>query len=283
MQSFDLHMHTNASDGSLPVAELIARAESNGVSLISITDHDHFVAYEQLAKLHRSSLEIIKGIEFSTLWSGVGIHILGYGCNAQHPSIKDLVAYQTQARWQRAELIAQKLEKRGACDVVTWLYGHSQQHYIGRPHFAQYLVDTGKTTSIQQAFKKYLGAGKVGDIKSNWATLEQVTTAICESGGMALLAHPAKYKMTNAKLKRLLIDFKALGGVGMEVVSGQQTNDVTQYLAELCNHHEFVASAGSDFHHPGRPWNEVGAQSPLPSHCDSILNYVTELQCNLHD
>jgi predicted metal-dependent phosphoesterase TrpH len=261
----DFHMHSTASDGVLTPQQLLAHARTQQVHHLSITDHDSFAAYEQRTLWDEGDIRITVGAEFSTQWSGVGIHVLAYDCDPQAPCMQDLVKHQTQARRQRALRIAERLEKQGLHGVGEWLQQRGLERYIGRPDFARYLVESQQVKNIQQAFKKYLGAGKAGDVKQSWADLETVIEAIEQSGGLAVLAHPDKYKLTNSKLKRLLMHFKQLGGRGMEVVSGRQLPDRTEYLGRLCTQFELYASTGSDFHEPGKAWCELGRQSALPS------------------
>lgn len=261
----DFHMHSTASDGVLTPQELMAHARAQQVHHLSITDHDSFSAYEEREQWDLGDIRITVGAEFSTQWNGVGIHVLAYDCDPQAQCMQDLVAHQTDARQQRALRIAERLEKQGLVGVKEWLDQRGIQRYIGRPDFARFLLETQQVKNIQQAFKKHLGAGKAGDVKQSWATLESVLQAIQESGGMAVLAHPDKYKLTNSKLKRLLVGFKALGGIGMEVVSGRQMPDRTEYLGRLSTEFELLASTGSDFHEPGKAWCELGRQSALPS------------------
>jgi predicted metal-dependent phosphoesterase TrpH len=128
----------------------------------------------------------------------------------------------------------------------------------------------GAVSNIQQAFKKYLGAGKAGDIKEQWADLAQVVAWIRDAGGVAVLAHPTKYKMTGTKINQLITDFAAVGGEAIEVISGLQIPSVTKDMARLCNRHGLLASCGSDFHSDQQPWAALGMVAPLPDSCTPI-------------
>ena len=282
MKGIDLHSHTIVSDGHLAPKELIERAKAKGVEVLSITDHDTVAAYQQLADIKLDGLIIIPGVEFSTQWRGVGVHIVGLNLNLDSLAIKEAVAQQEKARAERALLIAERLLK-ARCAInfqrVKEIANHS---HIGRPHFAQHLVELGLVKNISMAFKKYLGNGKVGDVKQCWAEVDQIVHWITEAGGVAVLAHPLKYKMTRTKLSALLDDFIAAGGRGMEVVSGQQTKDETRVLARLCVEKGLLASCGSDFHQPSQ-WSEIGAMSAFPKECQPVWsewsevnNYLTE-------
>ena len=175
-----------------------------------------------------------------------------------------------QARHDRASIIAEKLCKKGFPDLLPAVINAAGHAIIGRPLFAQQLVAINAVKSIDEAFKKYLGAGKVGDVKSVWPPLEEVVGWVRMAGGTAVLAHPDKYRLTHSKLRALVNDFKAAGGEAIEVTSGHQIAYKTKNLANLCQQNKLYASCGSDFHKPGQHWAEVGKHSPLPKECRPV-------------
>ncbi len=269
MKKIDLHSHTLISDGTLTPNDLVERAKAKGVEMLAITDHDTVDAYEQLSPASYDGLKIIPGVELSTQWRGVGVHVVGLNLSLDSASIKEGVARQEKARADRAQIIAKRLTKLvGPIDFnrVSEIANHSQ---IGRPHFAQHLVELGVVKNISTAFKKYLGDGKPGDVKQCWAELPNIIDWIVKAGGVAVLAHPLKYKMTWTKRSALLDDFIVAGGRGMEVVSGQQTKQETDRLARLCVEKGLLASCGSDFHQSSQ-WSEIGAMSAFPTACKPI-------------
>lgn len=265
--NIDLHTHTNASDGKLTPAELLQRAEDRGIRLLSITDHDTVAAY---SKVKYSSLTLVPGIEFSTSWNKTGIHIVGLNIDLQSDSICTGVNFQATARYKRAEEIATKLEHKGIRNAFTGAQKIAGNNNIGRPHFAEYLVQTGACASIEEAFKKYLGSGKAGDIRKYWAAMPQIIKWIRTANGIAVLAHPLTYKLTRMKLSMLLDEFIAAGGQAIEVVSGKQMPHETQGLAKLCNQKKLMASCGSDFHQPDKSRAELGQFPPLPDTCNPV-------------
>jgi len=260
---FDLHSHTLYSDGVLNPRELVSRAIEQGVDVLAITDHDNMEAFAQKPAFP-ASLRIVPGIELSTQWQSVGVHVLGLNTDPHCDAMREAAKVQGDSRLLRARRIAENLTHKGIEDSFEGAMKLSHGRYIGRPHFAQHLIDTGRVDSMHTAFKKYLGDGKAGDVKKHWAELSQVIEWIRAAGGVAVLAHPLKYKLTRTRLKRLLDDFVAAGGQGMEVVSGQQTAQQTRDMAQLCEQKNLLASCGSDFHAPGKRWAELGAFSPLP-------------------
>jgi len=261
---FDLHTHSNFSDGTLSPADLISRAVEKGVDVLAITDHDTIAACEQVAAAGQN-IELIPGIEFSTQWENTGIHLLGLNFDVNSPAMQQAAASQTEARHRRAKQIALNLEKLGISDAFAGACSFAQGGYLGRPHFAQHIVAIGKAKNMQAAFKKYLAAGQPGDVRTTWAEPPQVIEWILAAGGIPVLAHPLKYSFTASKLKRLLTAFKQLGGQGLEVVSGQQTPEQTRHIGAMCSELNLLASCGSDFHSPETHWAELGRFTPLPA------------------
>jgi len=274
MNKYDLHTHTKCSDGSLPVTELINLAIERGITHLAITDHDTVKAHLQLAANNKSykddEINIIKGIELSSQWNNMGIHIVGLNIDVNSTAIETAVAHQTQLRLQRVKTIAKKLTQRGFPDITqgaTKLAGDSQ---IGRPHIAQYMVEEGMVSNVGQAFNKYLGAGKVGDVSNIWPDLEKVVEWINAAGGIAVLAHPSRYKMTRTKRRRLMADFADAGGQAIEVCAGNQVPGVAEEMAALCSEFDFHASVGSDFHNPNYKWVKLGQYPKLPISCRPV-------------
>lgn len=246
----DFHTHSHASDGALAPSALLAEALAAGVEQFAVTDHDTVAGY--VALLEGESLppgfRLLAGTELSSLWSGVGVHVVGLGMDIGHPGFQAGLVRLDAARRERAELIAEKLERRGMPGALAGARAEAGDSQIGRPHFAAWMVSQGHVADANQAFDKYLGAGKPGDVKTCWPGMAEVTEWIVAAGGVAVLAHPLKYKMTRVKLKRCLKDFMAAGGSAMEVYSGRQTREQTLDLCEIANELGLLASAGSDFH-----------------------------------
>ncbi|OMH31851.1 PHP domain-containing protein [Motiliproteus sp. MSK22-1] len=267
----DLHTHTLASDGALSPADLVARAAAHGVNILAVTDHDTCSGLPEAAEAAENlSVTLINGIELSTVWKGIGIHIVGLDVDPLHGSMLAATKYQTRSRNQRAIEIAEKLEKRhmpGVHQNAADIAGTAQ---IGRPHFAKAMVAMGYVSSEQEAFERYLGAGKVGDVKCHWPSLEQVINWIEKSGGVPVLAHPGKYGMTWTKLRTFLDEFISLGGQAMEVSYGAENPDRLFELCKLAQRYKLMASVGSDFHSPRYSWTEVGKYPPVRGTHDPV-------------
>jgi len=265
----DLHCHTTASDGALAPGELLQRATEHNVDLLAITDHDTVAAFAELDE-DKVGLRLIRGIELSTQWRGHTIHVVGLDIDVDCIVMQAAVLQQTEARERRAEKIGARLDKLGYAGSLEGAARLAGGKSIGRPHFAQHLVESGQVKSIAVAFKKLLGPGKPGDVKNYWAPLETVIGWIVAAGGVPVLAHPGKYRMTNTKLGALVDEFRECGGRSIEVLCGQQSADVTAKLARICNTRDMHASCGSDFHAPGRPWSELGRCGTLPRECHPV-------------
>ena len=258
----DLHTHTTASDGKLSPAALLEKARAAGVEMLAITDHDSVAAYAELPAV--ADLRIVPGVEFSTLWQRVGIHVVGLNVDLASAALAEAIAYQHHARDERAARIADKLAKRGIPEPLAGAARFAGNGSIGRPHFAEYLVSIGAVPTIEFAFRKYLDASRAGNLIETWASLPAIVGWIRESGGTAVIAHPGKYKLTRSRLEQLTSDFVAAGGQAIEVVSGLQKPELTRDLAMLAARHGLAASIGSDFHQPGQVWAQLGVVPPLP-------------------
>lgn len=273
-QLYDLHSHSNCSDGILRPQALLSRAKEHGVTTLALTDHDTISGYaEAFSASEDLGIDLIPGIEFSCLWRGMGIHIVGLNFDPRHPELLKACQQQAATRDRRAHKIAERLAK---CGFEATLEGAAQfagSGVIGRPHFARHLVETGAVKNHAEAFKKYLGAGKPGDVKQEWPAIATAVQWINDAGGTAVLAHPDKYNMTRTKLRAVIEEFIDAGGQAMEVVSGRQTPQITVDMARLAERYELWASCGSDFHVPDQPWQELGKFSPLPESCEPVWNH----------
>ena len=245
----DFHTHSLASDGALAPIELLRRAKAAGVQQFALTDHDTTAGY--LAVRHTSEAEeigLISGVELSCRWATTTIHVVGLNFDADAPEMTATVEKLTQAREERAEKIATRLAGVGIDDALEGAKAIANGSQIGRPHFATWMAEAGAVDSAAEAFDKYLGAGKIGDVKMFWPPLSDVVQAITRAGGVAILAHPLKYRLTGMKLRALINDFKAAGGGAIEVLNGRQPETDLKRLSQLAEGNGLMCSVGSDFH-----------------------------------
>lgn len=271
MTCYDLHSHSTASDGALSPEDLIARAIVQGVNVLALTDHDgtEGIAAAQQAS-QNTELTLIPGVEISVTWGGGTVHIIGLNVDVDNATLQQGLMEMRTYRIGRAKKIAERLEKAGIPGALDGARQYASDVMLGRLHFAQFLVEQGYAKNISDVFKRFLVRNKPGYVAGEWASLTNAVTWITAAGGQAVIAHPARYKMTATKLRRLITDFKIAGGVGMEVVSGRQHPEEVKNLARLAEQFELLASCGSDFHTPDNAWVELGHLAALPKSCVPI-------------
>ncbi len=253
-RGIDFHMHSTASDGALAPAALVALCHQRGVTHMALTDHDTVAGVaEAQSAAEPLGMCLLPGTELSSQWRGVNIHVVGLLPHGAQGALDEGLVAQARAREARSEVIATRLEKIGLKDALARARQQTggEDRPLGRPDFAKALVEAELVPDIATAFKKYLGNGKPGDVKSHWPYLSEVVEWIVDAGGVAVLAHPLRYGMTRRKRGLLLDDFHKAGGEAVELVSGYQNADLTRDLARQLDERGFYGSLGSDFHFPG--------------------------------
>jgi len=271
---FDLHTHSTASDGELTPEQLFSRAQGLGVSYLALTDHDTVAGVRSLEQCLQSKskggqlpsgTQLVPGVEITALAGPLCLHVLGLWIDSENDNLDDFLTRQREVRDVRGQRIAAALEKKtGVERAYTGAKAVADGAILARPHFARLLVQEEVCRNVQEAFARYLGDGKPGDVKCEWPALRAVIEVIQSAGGQAVLAHPDKYKLTKTKLRELLDLFASEGGDGIEVVSGAQSHDSSAYLAKLADQRGLGASSGSDFHGPGQLWCDLGRQPLMP-------------------
>lgn len=266
---FDLHSHSNASDGTLSPTELVERAVSQGVEMLALTDHDTTAGTSEAKKAAENlPIQLISGVEISVVWQEKNIHLAALNIDEHHPAMITLLSKQAELRATRAIEIGEKLAKVGipnAYDGAKLL----AEGEVTRAHYGRFLYEQGYVRNIEHAFKKYLGAGKSAYVKPSWCSLDEAIAVTHSAGGVICIAHPLRYKLTGRWIRRLITDFKAAGGDGIEVSGCGQTPDQRQLIARWAAEFELYASGGSDFHFP-TGWIELGRGLTLPQSCRPI-------------
>ncbi len=269
--TYDLHSHTTASDGSLSPSDLIARAVEKGVDVLAVTDHDGTEGLrEAMQAADAQGIILIPGVEISVTWGSHVVHIVGLNVDVDNAALQKGLSDLRAHRFERAEEIARRLDKAGIPGALEGAREYASDVMLGRLHFARFLVAAGKAKDIRDVFKKYLVHNKPGYVPGTWASLEEAVSWITAAGGQAVIAHPARYKMTATKRRKLVEDFKAAGGVALEVVSGKQDLEEVRTLAALAAQYDLLASCGSDFHSPTQHWLELGQLTPFPDNCTPV-------------
>lgn len=263
----DLHCHSSVSDGLLTPAELARRAKANGVELWALTDHDEIGGLaEARAAAAELDLRFVNGVEISVSWGDdQTVHIVGLGFDAAYAPLVQGLAAVRSGRDTRAQRMAAELDKvgiHGAYEGALKYAGNPA--LISRAHFARYIVELGHAKEVKYVFDWWLAKGKPGYVTHPWATLEDALGWIHAAGGVAVIAHPGRYRLTQAERRRMFELFKQLGGQGIEVISGSHGDDETQECARIAREFGFLASRASDFHGPGESWIDLGKLPPLP-------------------
>lgn len=262
--NYDLHCHSTASDGLLAPAELVRRAVGNGVDVLALTDHDEVCGLaEARTEAAGLGLRFIDGVEVSVSWGGITIHIVGLNIDAANLQLQQGLHAIRQGRTERAKKMAEDLARAGIPGSLEGAYAYvDNPNLIGRTHFARFLVEKGHVSDVKSAFQHYLVNGKPGYVPHQWATLQDGLSYIKAGGGIAVVAHPGRYKLTRTEMRKFLGEFKDGGGRGVEVVTSSHSAEQFLEYAILAKEFGFLASRGSDFHGPGESRIDLGR---LPS------------------
>jgi 3',5'-nucleoside bisphosphate phosphatase len=262
----DLHCHSVVSDGTLTPEALAARAKANGVELWALTDHDEIGGQARAAAAAAAhGMAYLTGTEISVTFANETVHIVGLGFDATNPIIVNGLAKTRGGRGERAMEMSDGLAKvgiKGAYDGALKFVGNPE--LISRTHFARFLVESGVCKDTYEVFRKYLTEGKPGYVPHRWASLGDAVGWITQSGGVAVIAHPGRYKFTANEEFALFSEFKTHGGQGVEVVTGSHTTAEYVEYAAVAKEFGMAASRGSDFHSPDESRIDLGTLPHLP-------------------
>lgn len=266
----DLHCHSNMSDGVLEPAALVARAIDNGVELFSLTDHDEVSGQQRAADAARErGLDYVGGVEVSVSWGGETVHVVGLRIDWNDQALCAGLARTRSGRDSRAREMAVQLERAGVPDAWAGAMRHvGNPALISRTHFARHIVECGICDDVSEVFRKYLVEGKPGYVEHRWARLTEAVEWIRGAGGVAVLAHPGRYRFNETALWALVDEFRLAGGQAIEVVCGSHTRDQFRRFARVALEAGLAASRGADFHAPGERHTELGRLPLLP---DSVV------------
>jgi len=262
----DLHCHSSVSDGTLTPEALAARAKANGVELWALTDHDE-IGGQQRARDAALALGLpyLTGTEISVSFVGITVHIVGLGFDADDAALKAGLAATRGGRRERALEMSDSLAKAGIPGSFEGALKYvGNPDLISRTHFARYLVEAGVCADTSEVFRRFLTEGKPGFVPHRWASLRDAVRWISDAGGAAVIAHPARYKFTANEEHALFTEFKAHGGIGVEVVTGSHSAAEAVRYGAAALEYGLAASRGSDFHSPGESHTDLGALPELP-------------------
>jgi hypothetical protein len=265
----DLHCHSTASDGLLRPEELAARAAANGVEMLALTDHDDLSGLARArAEAEARGMRFIDGVEISVTWEGSTVHIVGLRIDPQHPVLKSGLESIRQGRARRAERIGDSLASAGVPDSLEGAKAYAENpSLISRSHFARHLVKAGCAPDVRSVFHHYLVKGKPGFVHHEWASLQDAVSWIGASGGIAVIAHPGRYKFSRSVMHEFVSQFRDCGGAGIEVVTGSHSPEQYVEFAQLSREFGLLASRGSDYHGKGESRADLGE---LPHLSDSL-------------
>jgi 3',5'-nucleoside bisphosphate phosphatase len=277
----DLHCHSTVSDGTLTPEQLAARAKAGGVQLWSLTDHDELDGQARAAAAARElDLAYVTGVEVSVSFAGKTVHIVGLGVDSSDAALRAGLAHTRGGRERRAREMAEALSRvgiEGAFDGAMDFTGNAEM--VSRTHFARWLIATGVCADMSEVFRRYLTEGKPGYVPHRWAGLGDAVRWITGAGGIAVIAHPARYRFSPIEEYALFTEFKAHGGRGVEVLTGSHSAAEAQRYAATAQEFELLASRGSDFHSPEESRVDLGRlpelRPPLTPVWSALLQRTT--------
>lgn len=263
----DLHCHSTHSDGSLTPRQLARRAHERGVQVWALTDHDELAGqHEARAEAEALGMVYIPGVEISVSFAGETVHVLGLDVDPDHPALVDGLAGIRAGRDGRAREMGESLARAGIPGAYEGALAYAANpELVSRTHFARFLVERGHCASMHEVFQRFLKEGRPGFVPHRWAGLGQALGWIRAAGGVAVLAHPARYHFTPTLEFALFSEFQQHGGAGVEVTCGSHFPDEVQRYADMAREFELFASRGSDFHAPGESRVDLGELPDLPA------------------
>jgi 3',5'-nucleoside bisphosphate phosphatase len=277
----DLHCHSAVSDGTLEPEALAARAKANGVDLWALTDHDEIGGQRRARDAALAlGLPYLTGTEISVTFADVTVHIVGLGLDTDDAALQAGLAATRGGRRERAMEMSDGLARVGIGGAYEGALKYvSNPELISRTHFARFLVESKVCADTYEVFRKYLVEGRPGFVPHRWATLRNAVTWIIDAGGLAVIAHPARYKFTPTEEYALFTEFKALGGRGVEVVTGSHSSADAIRYTETALEFDLLASRGSDFHSPSESHMDLGGLPALPAKLTPVW---TVLESRIH-
>ncbi len=262
----DLHCHSTASDGTLAPSAVVERAAGQGVRLLALTDHDCVDGLGEAATAaERCGVSLLPALELSVEFHGRELHVVGLGVDTESEVLRRALEQQKRAREERASEIGRRLAKKGLDGAEHGARALADGGQVTRAHFARHLVAAGHAKDPGDAFRRYLRRGRPGYVPPPWSALADGVSWLKEAGAAPVLAHPFRYQLTGAWLRRVLEAFKAAGGDALEVVCGSSTPREIEAAVGHALRFELHGSVGSDFHGPENRWVELGRLAPLPA------------------
>jgi len=274
----DLHCHSVVSDGTLTPEALAERAKNNGVDLWALTDHDEVGGQDRaMLAAQKLNLPYLTGTEISVTFAHQTVHIVGLGFDAHNSALQEGLRRTRGGRSERAREMADGLAKVGIFNCFEGALKYvGNPELISRTHFARHLVESGVCNDTYEVFRKYLTEGKPGYVPHRWARLQEAVQWINDAGGIAVIAHPARYGFTPNEEYALFSEFKAHGGRGVEVITGSHSSQEAIRYAETALEFDLAASRGSDFHSPDESRIDLGTLPYLPGQLKPVWELLAD-------
>jgi len=271
----DLHNHSYYSDGVFSPSEVVRLADEANCDLFALTDHDTTDGLNEARQTaDKLSVDLVSGVEISAFWRNMTIHIIGLGIDINNDILQAGLVHNQQLRKERAEKIALGLWRVGIKDALEKTQALSKTDMLTRTHFAQMLIREGYCKDMKSVFRRFLTGKKPGASRVEWRNFDEVVGWIHAAGGLAVIAHPLRYRMTQTKIKNMLIDFKEVLGDGIEVVTATSTDEEITLSDQWAKEYKLLSSCGSDYHGWSNQRIQIGCLRDLPSRDNAIWRYL---------
>ena len=271
----DLHNHSYYSDGVFSPTEVVRLADEADCNLFALTDHDTTDGLSEAQQMaDKLSVNLVSGVEISALWRNMTIHIVGLGIDINNDILQKGLNYNQKLREERAEKIALGLRRACITDALEKTQNLSKTDMLTRTHFAQMLIREGYCKDMKSVFRRFLTGKKPGASRVEWRSFDEVVRWIHVAGGLAVIAHPFRYRMTQTKIKNMLIDFKEVLGDGVEVVTATSTDEEITLSNQWAKEYKLLSSCGSDYHGWSNQRIQIGYLRDLPSLDNAIWRYL---------
>jgi hypothetical protein len=271
----DLHNHSYYSDGVFSPTEVVRLADEADCNLFALTDHDTTDGLAEAQQMaDELSVNLVSGVEISALWRNMTIHIVGLGIDINNDILQKGLHYNQRLREERAEKIALGLRRAGITDALEKTQELSKTDMITRTHFAQMLIREGYCKDMKSVFRRFLTGKKPGASRVEWRSFDEVVGWIHAAGGLAVIAHPFRYRMTQTKIKNMFLNFKEVLGDGVEVVTATSTAEEITLSNRWAKEYKLLSSCGSDYHGWPNQRIQIGCLRDLPNLDNAIWRYL---------
>jgi predicted metal-dependent phosphoesterase TrpH len=249
MGGYDLHTHSNRSDGTLPPTEVMVLAAQRDLAGVALTDHDTFDGLEEAAATASElGLDLVPGIEFSAEYDGASLHILGYWVDPDDVAIEAELLRLTATRLRRGEMIVEKLRELGFDISIERVRELADGDAIARPHIAEAMVEAGIVADEKEAFDRYISDDGAAYVPKHALPPFEALRLIGEAGGVCVLAHPGMWRGTDTVPEELIEEMAGGGMVGLEVRHPDHDDEMRAKYAAIAERLGLVATAASDCH-----------------------------------